>query len=86
MKWTIFILATLLGLVSLSDAAAQDVTNIIPGVSINHYKMERNGTYLTVEMTVDLTALDVETNRAVLLTPRLFNGADSLDLPSIGIY
>ncbi len=86
MKWTIFILATLLGLVSVSDAAAQDVTNIIPGVSINHYKMERNGTYLTVEMTVDLTALDVETNRAVLLTPRLVNGADSLDLPSIGIY
>ena len=86
MKGTIFILATLLGLGSVSDAVAQELTDIIPGVSINHFKMERNGKYLTVEMAVDLAALNVEANRAVLLTPRLVNGPDSLDLPSIGIY
>lgn len=86
MKWMLFILVTLLGLVSVPDAVAQDVMNIIPGVSINHFKMERNGKYLTVEMAVDLAALDVEANRAVLLTPRLVNGPDSLDLSSIGIY
>lgn len=48
--------------------------------------MNRNGKYLTVEMEMDLAELDVNSNRAVLLTPRLVNGADSLDLPSIGIY
>ena len=48
--------------------------------------MNRNGKYLTVEMDFDLTELDVDANRAVLLTPRLVNGTDSLDLPSIGIY
>lgn len=86
MKRTIFILATLLGLESVSGALAQDVKNITPSISINHFKMERNGKYLTVEMAVDLTALKVEANRAVLLTPRLVNGTDSLDLPSVGIY
>ena len=86
MKKTIFILATLLGLGDMFGAAAQDVKDITPGVSISHFKMDRNGKYLTVEMSMDLTELDVDANRAVLLTPRLINGTDSLDLPSIGIY
>ena len=84
MKRMTFILATLFGLGSMSGTVAQDAKNIIPGVSINHFEMERNGKYLSVEMGMDLTELDVETNRAVLLTPRLVNGADSTDLPSIG--
>ncbi len=79
-------LATLLGPAGVSDAVAQDAADILPGVSVDHLKMERNGEYLTVEMNVDLAALDVEANRAVLLTPRLVNGPDSLDLSSIGIY
>lgn len=86
MKRTIFILAALLGLESVSEAVAQRVKNIAPGISIDRFRMERNGKYLTVEMKADLTALDVEANRAVLLTPRLVNGKDSLDLPSVGIY
>ena len=79
-------LATLLRSAGVSDAVAQDAADILPGVSVDHLKMERNGEYLTVEMNVDLAALDVEANRAVLLTPRLVNGPDSLDLSSIGIY
>lgn len=86
MKRTIFILITLMGIGHMSEAVAQNKKNIIPGVSIENFNMNRNGKYLTVEMEVDLTALDVNTNRAVLLTPRLLNGTDSLDLPSIGIY
>ncbi|WP_148372814.1 DUF3868 domain-containing protein [Bacteroides bouchesdurhonensis] len=86
MKRMIFTLAILLGIGNMSGAVAQDTKDIIPGVSIGNFNMNRSGKYLTVEMDVDLTALDVEANRAVLLTPRLVNGADSLDLPSIGIY
>ena len=44
------------------------------------------GKYLTVKMNLDLNKLDVDANRAVLLTPRLVNGTDSLDLPAVGIY
>ena len=86
MKRMIFIVATLLGLGCLSGAVAQEVKNITPGVSVSRFKMERNGKYLSVEMEMDLTGLEVESNRAVLLTPRLVNGTDSLDLPSVGIY
>ena len=86
MKRIIFIVATLLGVGSLSGTVAQEVKEITPGVSVSRFKMERNGKYLTVEMEMDLTELKVESNRAVLLTPRLVKEMDSLDLPSVGIY
>lgn len=86
MKRTIFILATLLCMTGMSEAVAQTTTSIIPGVSVENFNMNRNGKYLTVTMDIDLSELDVNSNRAVLLTPRLANGTDSLDLPSIGIY
>ena len=86
MKRTIFILATLLGMIGMSEAVAQTTTSIIPGVSVENFNMNRNGKYLTVTMDIDLSELDVNSNRAVLLTPRLVNGTDSLDLPSVGIY
>lgn len=86
MKRTIFILATLLGMTGMSEAVAQDTKDILPGVSVENFNMNRNGKYLTVTMDIDLSELDVNSNRAVLLTPRLVNGTDSIDLPSIGIY
>lgn len=86
MKRTIFILATLLGMTGMSEAVAQDTKDILPGVSVEKFNMNRNGKYLTVTMDIDLSELDVNSNRAVLLTPRLINGTDSIDLPSIGIY
>lgn len=86
MKRTIFILATLLGMTGMSEAVAQTTMSIIPGVSVENFNMNRNGKYLTVTMDIDLSELDVNSNRAVLLTPRLVNATDSIDLPSIGIY
>lgn len=80
------ILALLSGMVNLPEAGAQESTSIVPDVSIQAFTMNRNGKYLTVEMGVDLDALKVSVNRAVLLTPRLVNGTDSLNLPAIGIY
>ena len=86
MKWTIFILAILLGIGNMLKTMAQSTRDIIPGVSIENFNMNREGKYLTVEMNLDLNKLNVDANRAVLLTPRLVNGMDSLDLPSVGIY
>lgn len=70
----------------MPEASAQEAVTIIPGVSVPAFTMNRNGKYLTVEMDVGLEELKVESNRAVLLTPRLVNGSDSIELPSIGIY
>ncbi len=86
MKRTIFILVALLGIGNMPETVAQNTKDITPGVSIEKFNMNREGRYLTVKMNLDLNKLDVDANRAVLLTPRLVNEADSLDLPSIGIY
>lgn len=56
------------------------------GVSVENVKMDRNGKYLTVGMDMNLSGLEVESNRAVLLTPCIVNKGDSLDLPAVGIY
>lgn len=87
MKRKIYImLAALSGIACIPEAGAQDAKNIIPGVSIENFSMEREGKYLNVEMDMDLEDLSVSSNRAVLLTPRLVNGTDSINLPSVGIY
>lgn len=80
MKRTILMMAGLLGLAS--RVAAQQ----IDGVSVENLSMARNGEYMAVNMEVELAALEVESNRAVLLTPTIVGEADSLTLPSIGIY
>lgn len=86
MKRTIFILAILLGIGNMLKTMAQSTRDITPGVSIENFNMNREGKHLTVEINLDLNKLNVDANRAVLLTPRLVNGTDSLDLPSVGIY
>lgn len=84
MKKTLYILTILLCIGTAMQA--QNKETIVDGVSVDDLKMERNGAYMVVDMTLGLKDLAVSSNRAVLLTPRLVNGRDSLDLPSIGIY
>ncbi len=49
-------------------------------------RIVRSDGSLVVEMGIDLSGMEVESNRAVLLTPVMVNGADSLELSSVGIY
>lgn len=58
----------------------------VDGVMVSNVNMEHDGGYLTVDMLLNLENLKIDGNRAVLLTPRLVNGNDSVDMPSIGIY
>jgi len=81
MKHLVPIIFVLSGLTALAETHP-----VVDGVSVNNFKMEHNGQYMTVDMTLNLTDLNVGSNRAVLLTPRLVNGTDSLELPSVGIY
>jgi len=67
-------------------APAAKAQNVVEGVSVDGLGIERNGRYMAVDMTLDLSDLDVDGNRAVLLTPRLVGDGRSVDLPSIGIY
>lgn len=79
-------MTALLGTGGTLETVAQNAGEITPGVSIMKFNMNREGKYLAVDLDLNIDGLAVESNRAVLLTPRLVNGADSLDLPSVGIY
>lgn len=85
MKKIGYMIIALLGMCTVAEAQTGRRT-IVDGVSVGDLNMERNGGYMVVDMTLDLKGLDVDGNRAVLLTPRLVNGNDSLDLQSVGIY
>lgn len=67
-------------------AAAAYAQQIVDGVSISQLKTERNGDYIAVGFDMNLEGLQVESNRAVLLTPRIVNGEDSVELQSVGVY
>ncbi len=81
MKRTLLVITSLLTMI-LGIRAQQ----IVDGVSVGDFRMARNGDYMVVDMEMNMASLDVDANRAVLLTPRLKNGADSLNLPAVGIY
>ncbi len=59
---------------------------IVSGVKVNDARLERNGNYMSLDLRLDVSNLKVKRNRAVLLTPCVINGDDSLHLKSIGIY
>lgn len=85
MKKTFHILITLLG-ISIMTKAQTPEQPVVDDIYVNNLKIEHNGSFLIVDMLLNMKDLDVDGNRAVLLTPRLINQTDSLDLPSIGIY
>lgn len=80
MKRTMMILMTLFAVMSMTYAQGVD------GVRVSRQGMERSGNYMAVNMELDLTALDVESKRVVLLTPVILNGGHQVELPSVGIY
>lgn len=55
-------------------------------VYVENANVRKNGDYVRVSMDMDLSSLDVESNRAVLLTPWLSCGDSTLCLSSIGVY
>lgn len=68
--------------VTLAALDAQSVD----GVKVENLHMKRNGEFMAVNMQVDFSNLDVSSNRAVLFTPMIVNGSDSVELSSVGFY
>lgn len=83
MKRLILILIAACAWTIAADAQTQTP---VPEVGVNGVSVMRNSDYMAVEMEMDLNELHVRNNTAVLLTPCLVNGDDSLALRSIGVY
>ena len=69
-----------------SPAYGQKTDGSMPGISVDNLRMSRSGDALTVSMDIDMSQLDVESNRAVILTPWVAAQGDSIELPSVGVY
>lgn len=85
MKTFLYTFLTVMAALAVSPSFGQSPEGV-PGVSVSDLKMSRAGSLLTVSMELDLSRLDVESNRAVILTPLVTGQGDSLELPSVGIY
>lgn len=65
--------------------AAEAVTP--DGVRVDNVLMERNGQFIAISMDLDLKDVDVDANRALLITPCIVGADDDTEcLPSVGIY
>lgn len=48
--------------------------------------LSRSGDFMLIEMDIDLAQVDVQSDEAVLFTPRLVKGNDEKILPEVGVY
>ena len=55
-------------------------------ITINDANLSRNAGIMTINMDLDMSEFNVNTNRAVLLTPYIVKGDEYRDLPSLGFY
>ncbi len=67
-------------------AALSGAAQKIDSVTADGARLSRDGSSVVVDMDLDISALQLKSTQAVLLTPCIVNGADSLALPSVGIY
>lgn len=58
----------------------------VDGAKVDGLQIKHSGDHMAVNMNVDFSSLSVSSNRVVVFTPMLVNGADSLELSSVGIY
>lgn len=69
-------------------AAAATASAAAParGLRADSLAIDRNGEFLTVDLDLNLENLKVNSNRAKVITPRLVNGEDSVELRPLGLY
>ncbi len=82
------VISSIITVAVLSCAAFMSHAQTVEGVTAEDVRVERNGDYMSVSMTLNLSELQVRNNRAVVITPRIVNSfdVDSLDLQTVGIY
>lgn len=69
-------------LASMSAAEAQTVK----GVNVDSYTMERDGSFVVLDMDVDISSLKVKGSEVVVLTPYIVRDTMSVPLKAIGLY
>lgn len=76
------IVLSVVALATVFASHAQD----IPNVNIKDYTLELKDGDLSLDLDLDLSQLDIKGTQVVVITPKVINGADTLQLKSVGIY
>lgn len=63
-----------------------EAQNRVPVAVVKEAALQAKDGQMTANMQLDLSGMDVKSNRAVLISPFIVNGADSIALPEVGIY
>ena len=80
MKRLIVIMTALFAGVTAAEAQT------VNGVNVESFSMERDGSFVIVDMDIDISELEVKGAEGVVLTPHIVRDTMSVALKSVGIY
>lgn len=69
-----------------ADANKQVMNGTVAGMPVTNATLTRNGNLMTVDMDLNLGDLKVSGDKAVVLTPVIINGNDSIALEPVSLY
>lgn len=75
--------ALVLAASAIFSAQARTVVGALP---VDDARLTRNGQLMTVTIDMNLNQVDLHGDKALLFTPYIVNGSDSLSLPPVGLY
>lgn len=81
-----FIITALFGASVTVASASREANGVISDLPVDNASISRNGDMMSVNMDFKLNDYKLKGNKAVLFTPCIINGTDSLDLMPIGVY
>ncbi|MBP9998897.1 MAG: DUF3868 domain-containing protein [Bacteroidales bacterium] len=79
------IIATILACAGFINASAQDLT-LDNGVVVKNASITRDRSGMHVNMDLDLSGVNVKTNRGVKVSPTIINGKDTVSCASLVVY
>lgn len=71
---------------ALASSFAMNAQTVFETITVNDAEIVRNDGLMSVNMDLDMSEFNVKNNRAILLTPYIVKGDESIDLPSLGFY
>ena len=80
------IYTAILALLCMTGLNAQEAITLDNGVVVRNAQLVRDARGLHVDMDLDFDGIQLQSNRAVTINPRIINGADTLDLSSVVVY
>lgn len=76
----------LFSLVSFGAEAMEATSGVVGGLPVADATMTRNGDLMTVDMDYNLGALKLKGDKAVVITPVIINGSDSVSLEPVSLF